>query len=672
MSLIRIIAVVVDETKLTVYKPDSSSFEVPQGDPRVFTLLDALPRIEQHGFAMVELGRDNPYKDFEKKSGFVRFFKVAKEKVAHIFGGREPIAPVGITGKIPDTGVPEERTYTHAEAVADIMAHATPVASENFDPQVADNDTIVAVTDEAIIPHAENMADQLRHGAKTGSTKGLENFYQRIGRVIKNRGHSVQDLLRFMEKNDLPIADDGSLIVYKVLRKKGNTYYDCHTQKVPQHIGSFVHMDEKLVDPNRSQECSNGLHVARRGYIGGFHGDVCTIVKVAPEDVIAVPHRDANKVRVCGYHVLMELDSDAWQKLKNNRPMTDNPKCQRMLGRAISGDHVAVLEYVKIGGEMGTNITVIPAEKVQKAEKPTEVRKAVSVDDKSIKKPENISEVDKKEVAQKMTSVVKTTNTRQQKAQELFQAVESATNDTDRFAAALELLQLKRTSKVSWDSLGIRNDDAKRILDISIESQVRKAVESKAVSEPETHTAHVMDQGTEVTVSTDTPTPEIVAQQTPAKPVTAKARMYALYKVYVESLDHQHIAAASRELLELRKRIKKSWASLGYPKLTDQLLNNSIARASFAPQQASAIPPATERAIKATKAAGEVAKAKKAAKTAKAPTALTGSRKEVARTLFNSKRWADLAAFKRKAKISWSELGFSQAEVNEIKLHSGG
>lgn len=183
----------------------------------------------------------------------------------------------------------------------------------------------------------------------------------RVAAVASKRNHSAQDLMKFLQKGDLPIADDGSIIIYKVLRSKSNgkhTYVDCHTKNVPQRVGSYVHMAESLVDPDRRNECSNGLHVARRGYVGGFSGDVCVIAKVAPEDVIAVPQYDANKMRVCGYHILFELSDDDFKKLKKNQPITDTTEGKLLVGRAIAGDHPPPIENVKITEHHGRGIVI--------------------------------------------------------------------------------------------------------------------------------------------------------------------------------------------------------------------------------------------------------------------------------------------------------------------------
>src|SRR5690606_843747 len=132
------------------------------------------------------------------------------------------------------------------------------------------------------------------------------------------------------------------------------------TRRVKQRIGSFVHMDENLVDPNRRNECSNGLHVARRGYVGNFNGDAIVLAKVRPEDVIAVPEYDANKMRVCGYHIVAELTPAQYEAINQNRPITDAAGGGELLAKVIAGDHIGIIEKVKITEHMGNGVVVTP------------------------------------------------------------------------------------------------------------------------------------------------------------------------------------------------------------------------------------------------------------------------------------------------------------------------
>lgn len=385
-QLIRIVAAVVDTRKAILYREDGSVVEILQGDPRLRPLLEHItPLLTTQGYADVDLSTENSWKEFEQKtSGTVRFFKVAKDKLKSLFQSKtEPVDPT-VVGVVPISSI----VARNESAIHQIMEHATPVQAPTFSEegiapqrptQVDGNtpndranegkdghfdkhpETIVAVTKSGkMIPGVERIKSQFAGAVKNSNTRGVEIFLERIGRVIEQRKHTVEDLLRFMERGDLPIANDGTIIIYKKLYRKEGCYTDPHTGKVRQKVGSYVHMDESLVDPNRRNECSNGLHVGRRGYMGSFSGDVIVMAKVRPEDVIAVPDYDANKMRVCGYHIIQELTQAQYQAINSNRPISDAEGGAELLGQAIAGNHVGVLEHVKITQQRGGGLEITP------------------------------------------------------------------------------------------------------------------------------------------------------------------------------------------------------------------------------------------------------------------------------------------------------------------------
>ena len=515
-KLTRIVAAVVDTKKATLYREDGSTVEILQGDERLRPLLEYItPLCIKQGYADVDLTTSNSFKEFEEKST-VRFFKIAKAKLKELLQGKNaPIDPT-VVGNIPIADV----INTRMKAVDEIMKHSTPVSSKDFDEkQIApqrptaiqgktpndprpnegsdghfDNheETIVAVTAKnKVIPGVERIKSQFEGAVKTGSTKGMEIFLERIGRVIEKREHTVEDLLRFMERGDLPVADDGSIIIYKKLYSRDGYYVDPHTQKVKQKIGSFVHMDEKLVDPNRRNECSSGLHVARRGYIKSFNGNAIVLAKVRPEDVIAVPNYDANKMRVCGYHIIFELDKAQYAAINSNRPISDAEGGNELLSRAISGDHVGVLEHVKINGPEGNNLEITPKAPCQpktdsgRPAKPVKAKKKaaakkVATKKKAVKarpvKPLEAqhakadTHVDVKKVVAKVKDTTQSLSEEKPKMITQADAVKAMWDkavggDKDK---AKELLNMKKKSKKSWVALGLSataGDTLKALLD---------------------------------------------------------------------------------------------------------------------------------------------------------------------------------------------------------------
>lgn len=385
------------------------------------------------------------------------------------------------------TTVVELKVQHTMSAVDEILKHAVPVASPDFHEKTVakqanvveangetpkahtpddHEDTIIAVVDGKVIPGVEKIKTQFDRAARLGSTAGVEKFLARLATVIEARKHSVEDLLKFMERGDLPIADDGTIIIYKVLRRKGTgeggrrEYKDCHTGNVPQWVGAYVCMDTSLVDHNRNNECSNGLHVARRGYIRGFRGDVCVLAKLAPEDVITVPSYDANKMRVCGYHILHELSDAQYKLLNQNRPITEDAEGKRILGLVMSGHHIHRTHEVRITQQKGEGIQTKrldkpEAEPVPTPAEPIEVDVLPNATEKNLDQP-----VLPKDVAEKVEATVQVS--KREQAKTLYDAwATAATVDKEERLAAL--LAFKKASKKSWEALGIPDPTAKPV-----------------------------------------------------------------------------------------------------------------------------------------------------------------------------------------------------------------
>lgn len=443
---IRVVSAIADKEKVILYQENGEVITIKQGDTRLKTLMDKIIPITTRGeVAIISLETFNVYAEYQKKSsGFVKFFKVAKDKLANMIAGgakeREvvlkPIEPTQTaTPSIPApvTPVPEAKApqkveeFTKPEPIKEARTNlARTVANKPTNPvppvpartmrhedmkemgsddNVGNNETIIAVIGDVIIPNMEKVKPYIAHALKSNSTIGVENFLKRIAAIINKRRHSVEDLMKFLERGDLPLADDGSIIAYKVLRKRGNIYVDCHTQKVTQKVGSYVCVDESLVDLSRDAECSNGLHIARRGYIGGFSGDIVVLCKIDPEDVMVVPHRDANKVRVKGYHILFEISPEGFSLLKQNKPATDIPEVKQMLSQAITGNHIARTEQVLIQGQAGSNLLITQLDnKGNKLKTLTadDLKKGIAFDGKGGVVSETTAPIDPKELNKKI------------------------------------------------------------------------------------------------------------------------------------------------------------------------------------------------------------------------------------------------------------------------------
>jgi hypothetical protein len=598
---IRIIAAVVDTKQLQLYKENGATVDIPQGDPRLAQLLEQckplsnpkayrLP-VNESGQAYVEVQfdvpekiRENAFGDYEKKTGgFTKFFRVIKTKINHLFGDGQvdetPVAHVAPTqlGELPIMDA----------AIADIMAHAEPVSSDHFDDHdTTENHTIVAVTDNGngkavAVPGVEALKDHITHAVKFDNTKGMEAFLKRLGAAIGQRGHSVQDVLRFMERGDLPLTDDGCIIAYKVLKTFGNdetanVFVDCHTSKVEQRVGSFVTQSIDLINQDKAQ-CGTGLHIARRAYLRNFGGNIIVMVKIEPEDVIIVPNGEPDKMRVKGYHILAKIPKNEHNKLRSNQEMTGT-NALKLLTMAVAGNHIDVIEIIEITSPSGGSFKRIPVETsknyVPQVKKGTPKTAPIPA---PVKKPEPVLDapkVDPKTVAKEVEAKkAETPKTKVQEARELY------TN-----GKITELNAFKKKAKKSWEALGFSHE----------EIALFAGSKGELVESPITN----------------------------GQPAVGKM--------------------SEAEIIKQEKAV-------------------------------SAITPVVEAISEAKE---PTPKKKKETKPVATPTAtLTGTRAEVARTLFeqavagDKSRWGTLWRHQKDCKKSWTILGFNAREIERIKVN---
>lgn len=527
----------LDTQFLTMYSESGEEIIIAQGDPRIRKIVELVfPAIDSKGYYLLsndDLNDANHYHEAEKSmGGMVKFFRVAKAKLAEIVAkftvdltpkavgikptvevqaaashsaenlytdsSNEPLVqapPAGmvVTGKSLGEAEPVPEPKGNAplnSALAEIMENATPVGSPEFHSQGAttEDQTIIAVVDDnQVVSGVEKIQHQLMSIAqKLGSAEGVTNFFRRIATV--KRGHSVEDLLTFMEKGELPIADDGTVLVYKLLNRHGqgdSLYFtDVHSGNVKQKVGSKVFMSEHLVDADRNRDCSNGLHIARRDYLRSFSGNACMLCKLAPEDVIAVPHSDARKLRAKGYFIVAELSENDRSRVKGNQAMLDKV----LLGNVAAGNHTEVLELVEITKGNGGGLKVTSLQKPKVDIVLDETKQASSLDDLEqcqevvvdaravalgIKEPEPVAETPAPPVVpapDRSSAVV--SNSSKRPVDLLVQAFLDATgNVVEEVKAAKALLEFKKAAKKSWTALGVKIEVWEKATQLVVDSQ---------------------------------------------------------------------------------------------------------------------------------------------------------------------------------------------------------
>jgi hypothetical protein len=121
---------------------------------------------------------------------------------------------------------------------------------------------------------------------------------------------SVDQVYGFLEKNSLPITEDGHFLAYK---KVSHNYMDIHTSSIDNGIGQTPTMDRNMVDDNPDSLCSSGLHFCSESYLNHFgsSGQPVMILKINPADVVSIP-ADYNgaKGRCCKYEVVGKVNGD--------------------------------------------------------------------------------------------------------------------------------------------------------------------------------------------------------------------------------------------------------------------------------------------------------------------------------------------------------------------------
>ena len=522
---IKVVSVMSDKTKTIFYLQDGNQITLKNGDDRIKPLLDLIIPITSKGeVAIVSLQSFSVYSSIEHQSGGVtKFFRMAKDKVNGFFGNRKNHIPSDLSYEAKQEIIAKlETQYTTLEDVAE---HGTAMIQND---EHTEDETVVAVVTipatktepekKVAIPGIEKIKPLMNNAIKNNSPS-MKAFLIRCASFIEKRQHSVEDLIRFLEKGDLPLANDGSIIAYKMLNYavKDNpakdTFVDCHSGNIRQKVGSYVTVNENLVDLSRRNECSNGLHIARRSYLSTFRGDVCVLCKIDPEDVMVVPHNDANKVRVKGYHILAVLTDEATRFLKANKPMTTDVDALKDVYKAIEGNHVPRLEIVKINGQMGLNVVITPINQL-----------------KGITKNENSSN--------------------------------KAIRDINKAAALDDTVN-------SVDVINLKEINKKVIKEVKKNSKKKSSIASSGSSKKQT-LAKEEPKKTSNKQKTTKPASVLVS-----KPQNVKAKIPPLAKTTISSVTKNSPTKTEEarilfktgkfdDLQRLKKKLKKSWVSLGF------------------------------------------------------------------------------------------------------------
>tara|TARA_Y100000034_G_scaffold68048_1_gene82174 strand:+ start:4141 stop:5031 length:891 start_codon:yes stop_codon:yes gene_type:complete len=143
-----------------------------------------------------------------------------------------------------------------------------------------------------------------------------------LGRLLGNEkkkfpgnpsSRAVRELYPFLQIKGLPITQDGFFYAYKRLR---DDWTDNWTGTISNKIGAKIpRMRRNLVDDNWGKDCSQGYHIGSLDFVRGFTMSATSsspviIVKCNPADVVSVPSKGCEKMRVCWYQVMAEYTSE--------------------------------------------------------------------------------------------------------------------------------------------------------------------------------------------------------------------------------------------------------------------------------------------------------------------------------------------------------------------------
>lgn len=152
----------------------------------------------------------------------------------------------------------------------------------------------------------------LQEGGGVSAYSSLVAFLEKL---YQNPSIESRDALYdFIEEHDISILPDGDFIAYKGVDKNARSIFSGYgivdgvvheKAHLLNNIGSVIEIPRSMVDSDRQNGCSVGLHVGSYDYASGFSRGLLLTVKVNPRDIVSVPSDGTyHKIRTCRYVVL--------------------------------------------------------------------------------------------------------------------------------------------------------------------------------------------------------------------------------------------------------------------------------------------------------------------------------------------------------------------------------
>jgi hypothetical protein len=197
-------------------------------------------------------------------------------------------------------------------------------------------DNVLTAKIVELIEHGKPAAHMLRF---------MDNLYQ------QQDANTVNEIYQWLSSGRFALTDDGCFIAYK---KVSRDYKDIHTGTIDNHVGQVPMIPRSVVDSDRRNECSVGLHFCSKEYLPKFGNRFSTgdsrimEIKVNPADVVAIPlGYGYTKGRCWRYEVLREIQPDEMIEGKTDSPVMMQPLIEIASERKALIKQVMALPTVK-------------------------------------------------------------------------------------------------------------------------------------------------------------------------------------------------------------------------------------------------------------------------------------------------------------------------------------
>jgi len=221
--------------------------------------------------------------------------------------------------------------------------------------------------------------------------------------------------------------------------------------------------------------------------------------------------------------------------LCSNQAITDTAEGRQLLAKALAGDHISIIEEVRIKGHMGNDVEITSRKDLPPvaAVKPVETTSVVisEAHATALENPDVAQKaalVDPKQVA---TEVIQLS--RKGMAQGMYSTFTRATDPAEKVTALQALRDYKKSCKVGWDTLGLPDLSVTQII-----TQAKSTPKAKVTPQPKT--------------------------KGKAMSMTPREQIQHLLPQYKAAVGKQKTEFA-KDILKVKQLAKKSWDVLGVP-----------------------------------------------------------------------------------------------------------